>query len=219
MQQAAVGAGEGEQMAATPLDAATDVLNRAYALLDLDTEPQPEAVRADVRRMALALGVAALDTHLHWIIRRVEFKALPKSLAGLTVPFGDLVDMAATSVAARKSGVQDRPNVRVRNALNEKLLTMTFQSARQVEQALNMAGVERCWTKLASAFHPPTTSSTIKQKLDDLSHRRNKIVHEGDLRRLARPRTVTHEPMDRRDVDMDLAWLNHFIAALDQVVR
>lgn len=205
-------------MPAKALDAASDVLNRADALLELEQVAQPDLVKDDLRRMALALGVAALDTYLHWAIRGVEIHKIPTALANLDVTFGELVEMGTKSVAARKHGINDRPATRARYVLNEKLLTMTFQSAKQVEAALAMVGVKKCWTKLAATYSTHTTPADLRQKLNDLSHRRNKIVHEGDIRRRQRPQKITHEKIRRSDVESDLAWLRRFVTALDHVI-
>lgn len=205
-------------MSTTPIDAASDVLARAEGLLVLDSASTPENTRADIRRMALALGVAALDTYLHWAIRRVAFTSMSKKLAGVSVAFGDLVAMGEKSVEARTREVRDRPQTRARNVLNERLLTMTFQTARQVEDALAMLGVVQPWKNLSKAISPPSTEAELKRRLNHLSHRRNKIVHEGDLRRQARPRSIAHEQIEREDVEDDLAWIKSFVSALAQVV-
>lgn len=204
-------------MPATPRDAASDVLDRAENLLALDSSPTPEIAREDLRRMALALGVAALDTYLHWAIRNVDIRSMPKKLADLNVSFGQLVAMGQKSVEARNDGVNDRPGVRARNVLNERLLAITFQSARQVGDALAMLGVTKCWSKLAAAITPASTPAEIQEQLNHLAHRRNKIVHEGDLSRLVRPQRITRESIRRVDVDEDLAWIRSFIEALAHV--
>ncbi|MFB8314728.1 HEPN domain-containing protein [Streptomyces sp. NPDC055961] len=175
-------------------------------------------MRSDLRRMALALGVAALDTYLHWAIRNVDLaKPLSNGLAAIEIDFETLVDMGRKSVKARQDGTLDRPMVRARNALNDQLLTMTFQSARQVEKALQMLGVTRCWKQLAPVMNPPTTPADLQKRLNSLSHRRNKIVHEGDLLRQDRPRKVGHEKITAVEVKADLDWIEAFVAALDQV--
>jgi hypothetical protein len=93
--------------------------------------------------------------------------------------------MGAKSVEARKRSKADRPTARARNVLNEKLLTMTFQNARQVVEALTMIGLSKPWSRIAAAMPNDTTPTEVQRKLNSISHRRNKIVHEGDLRRQA----------------------------------
>lgn len=201
-------------MPATPRDAAQDVLDRAIALLSLDQAPAVNLVRQDVRRASLAMGVAAIDTYLHWAVRKTPLGNLPTKLAKLTVTFGELIEMGDRSVDARQNNVNDRPRVRARNVLNEKLLTMTFQTERQVEDALSMAGVTAIWSSIENAFAPHEPAPAIKDRLNRIAHHRNRIVHEGDLRRLVRPQQITRVPIERASVDEDLTWIQRFIDAL-----
>lgn len=205
-------------MAVTPLQAAHDVLDRAMALATLDPgNERPSLLEYDIRRQAAAMGVAALDTWMHWSIRNADLSALSNRLHNLEVAFGDLVGMGQDSLDARRRGVLDRPIVRARNILNEKLLTMTFQTARQWELGFDLLGIRQGIKKAGLAMTPTQTHAMVTDKLNALSHRRNKIVHEGDLRRLLRPQTITRSQLLRADVDADLAWIGDFLAAVDTV--
>lgn len=204
-------------MPATPKQAAQDVLDRAQALLALDQPPTPLAVREDLRRQSLAMGVAAVDTYLHWAVRRSDLDTLSSKLTKVDVSFGELLEMGDASVEARRKGKNDRPRVRARNALNERILTMTFQSARQVEDALSMAGVTKMWAGIGAAFLPHTPPKDIKVRLNQIVHHRNRIVHEGGLRRLVRPQAVSREPIERAAVADDLDWIQSFVDALSIV--
>mgnify|MGYP000730495414 FL=1 len=201
-------------MPATPKQAAQDVLDRSRALLTLDQAHTPAEVRADIRRMSLAMGVAAIDTYLHWAVRGSDLDVLSAKLAKLDISFSDLLEMGDTSVYARRNDIQDRPRVRARNVLNRQLLTMTFQTPRQVEDALSMAGVTKVWSKLETAFVPKSTSKEIKDRLNGIVHHRNQIVHEGGLRRLVRPQAVTRQEIGRANVNDDLDWIQSFVDAL-----
>ncbi len=203
-------------MAVTPLQAALDVLDRAQALLALDPGTEGATlVQYDIRRQAVAMAVAALDTWMHWSIRRVDLRSLSVRLSGLEVPFGALVRMGDRSVAARKAGVEDRPQTRARNALNEKILTMTFQTARQWEFGFDLLAIRQGLTRTGQAMTPQETHAVLKKHLDGLSHRRNQIVHEGDLERLMRPRRIKRGKLPRVEADADLTWIRKFLVAVD----
>ena len=204
-------------MPATPKQAAQDVLDRGLALLALDQAPAAAATRGGIRRMSLPMGIAAIDTYLHWAVRSSDLDALAAKLGKLDVPFSTLVEMGNTSVDARRRNVRDRPQVRARNVLNERILTMTFQTSRQVEDALSMAGVTQIWSSMENAFVPHTPAADIKDRLNRIVHHRNRIVHEGGLRRLVRPQAVTREVIDRASVNDDLAWIQRFVNALSVV--
>jgi hypothetical protein len=199
----------------TALDAANDVLARARGLLALDAPNLADLVREDIRRASLALGVAALDTYMHWAIRSVSFAhPLPKELAKVPVKFGKMLAMADGSVAARKNGIANRPQVQARNALNEQLLTMTFQGSAQIEKGLKLLDKKDIWRNLAAAIQPASKPADLKARLDEISFRRNMIVHEGDLTRLERPQRIKREAIKGPEVQADLDWLQSFISAL-----
>ncbi|WP_157749540.1 hypothetical protein [Jatrophihabitans sp. GAS493] len=205
-------------MAVTPLQAGLDVLDRAGRLLTLDpgTE-QVSLLQYDIRRQSVAMAVAALDTWMHWSIRRVDLRHLSRILANVDVPFGELVGSGNRSVEARRQGVDDRPLVRARNTLNERILGMTFQSARQWETGFAMLGVAKGLARAAAAMTPPETRSAVEERLNRLSHRRNKIVHEGDLMRMMRPQRIKREVLSRGEVDDDVAWVRRFLIAVDAI--
>lgn len=205
-------------MPVTPFQAATDVLDRADVLLTLDMPPLATLARQDVRRMAWAMGVAAIDTQLHWLIRRVDLSGpLPGALATLPVAFADLIETGKLSVENRRLGRIDRPQTRARNVMNEVILTKTFQSADQVQTALSMIGISKAFPAIAAAIVPSETPAAIKGHLNKLTHRRNAIVHEGDLTRLMRPQTVKRGSLDASDVRTELDWIRKFILAVDGV--
>lgn len=210
------GAWQADLMSVTPLGAALDVLDRATALLQFDGGTEKASlVEYDVRRQALALGVAALDTWMHWALARVDLTNLSNRMARLEVPFGALVEMGTASVVARQSGLDDRPSTRARNVLREKLLTMTFQSSRQWDIGCGMLGASNGLTLIAGALQPALTRSQVEQRLNTLSHRRNRIVHEGDLLRQSRPRKVVRSALPRTEVDADLLWIRDFLHAAE----
>lgn len=204
-------------MTVTPFEAATDVLDRADALLTLDAPPLPESVREDLRRLAWAMASASIDTFLHWRVARVDLysEKLHKELRNLEVSFHDLVKLGREDVVARQEGRTNRPLVKVRNVLHERILKDTYQTQRGVERALNMCGVTDCWQKLSLKMGEPRAEVTAH--LNSLARRRNSIVHEGDIQRQSRPRNVKHEALSNAEVRDELAWVRRFVDALRQV--
>lgn len=205
-------------MPVTPLQAALDVLDRAEALLVLDAGSFGDSVLDhDVRRQAVVMAVASLDTWMHWKIRGVELKALTRKTKDLSVPFVALVEMGQRSLDARRDSVEDRPMVRARNVLNEQILRMTFQSARQWADGFALIGVGSGLASAGRAMSPPESKADVETRLNRLSHRRNLIVHEGDLRRLVRPQRITRNKISRAEVDDDLNWIRRFLVAADSI--
>lgn len=94
---------------------------------------------------------------------------------------------------------------------------MTFQSAKEWDDGFALLGVKSGLATTVSAMSPAETLPVLKDRVNGLSHRRNLIVHEGDLRRLVRPRTVTRNKLSRTEVDDDLAWIRRFLVAADSI--
>ncbi len=201
-------------MPATPKDMADDCMARARAVLAAANTNTP--VDNDLVRMALVMGVAALDTYMHAIIRAELTKnsnAVPKALSKLDLRFSELAQLANNTVAAQQKGKKSRPWVQVKNALHRRLLTETFQSYDAVGKAMSMAGIAKGWSQVATALG--CSAKDIKSRLGKIVHRRNQIVHEGDHRRLVRPQAVTHNQVVPADIQGDLDWLDQLIGAID----
>lgn len=204
-------------MPAYPIDAATNVFARARAVASL-TPTGDVDVDADLIRHSLVMGVAALDTYLHWKVRGVPLDHLTPSLKKLPVTFDDLIATGRKSVEARNSNVIDRPTVRARTVLNRELLKTTFQSPSDVEKAMKLLGVKDFWRQAAAAMPGSPTITEVRTELGRINIQRNRIVHEGDLKRQVRPRTVSSEPVDETSVANDVTWLESFVSAIDSVI-
>jgi hypothetical protein len=171
--------------------------------------------------MALVMAVAAVDSYMHGVVmrriahvrRRVD---LPRPLARLEIPFSRIADLADTYIDAQRAGRRTRPWVQVKASLQQRLLKETFQSFEQVTTALAMAGVDDAWSKIASGMGE--TVRNIRDRLNALVHRRNQIVHEGDMKRVSRPRKLRFNQIRHADVQDDIRWVASLIDAADNVV-
>lgn len=209
-------------MVATPKHAADDVLKRARALLDLaNNAPSGTSIttKMDLRRTAVANGMAALDTYMHWAVRRATLQPGSRALRKLEVSLGDLIDSSQRSIEARAQGTHDRPMTRVRNVLNSRILAMTFQSPKGFEDAMQMLGVKSCWTLLSAHMQGAESGAELRVHLGRLYEQRNMVVHEGDLRRLLRPQIVDHHERYHKEVKEMLDWISAFIDAVDLIVE
>lgn len=204
-------------MTVTPLQAALNVLDRAENLLSLDTSTTPEPLRQDLRRQAWAMGSAAIDTYFHWLVRKVDLRSgtLAKALNKLEVPFGDLVEIARDGVDARRNGIAHRPVNKARNVLYDRVLQDTYQTQRGVETAMSLSGFSGYWALLATEMGEPIQE--IQSRLNSLAHRRNKIVHEGDIQRQSKPRAVKHNTVEEAEIRMQLEWVRIFINAVGKI--
>lgn len=206
----------------TPRQAANDAITRARALATAAKTAPTNVLRDDLRRLAIVMAVAALDAYLH---RRVyqstgPGKELPSALSKLGVTFVEMADIANASLAARRRNppVRDRPWVRVRNVLNDRLLRVTFQSPQEVADALAMVGVKQAWRKIADALPLGGISPEVLQsELARVVRRRNQVVHEGDFKQLYRPRTLQRNSVSQSDAENAVDVIQILIFAIDSI--
>lgn len=114
--------------------------------------------------------------------------------------------------------VKIRPRVRARAVLERVILGLTFQSSRGVEDAMLMLGKRKAFNKISAEIQPPQCVQDIKDWLNRIVHRRNQVVHEGDLQRQSRPQQIKRKPADDAAIQADLDWLRTLIAAIDKVL-
>lgn len=209
-------------MAFDPIDAATACIRRSRRLLSLaDNKLGDAKVKNDLRRAALVMGVTAVDSYMHWLVyRRVSDVRnggdFPKSLAKLDMPFGDIASLADAAIEGRREKRDIRPWVQVKNAMQRRLLRETFQSYEQVRTAFALAGIEKAWSRVAGQLG--AEAKTIKTRLNHLVHRRNQIVHEGDIMRASRPRKLKYNDVEHEEIAADVDWVEELIAAIEEVV-
>src|SRR6266542_5793530 len=191
-------------MAFTAYDAAAHAIGRARNLLDASrpsvSDKVTTIVRGDMMRLSIVMAVAALDTYMHRLVveRAYTHRDLPGGLGSLGIPFQHLLAQAdASADAARAKPHNSRPRVAVKRQLRDRLLTETFQRYEEVSRALGMAGQSGRWEEIGQQLSPRMDTQLIKRRLNLIVQRRNQIVHEGDYRRLERPRRPTRNTISR----------------------
>jgi len=204
----------------TPHDAATHALQRADDLLDASrTDGLPQRAASDVRRSSIVLAIAALDTYMHRLIvdRASMWGPLPRKLADVEVRFDQLVTEAKASYeAARREPFNSRPGVRTKSVLRNQLLLKTFQSSRQIEEALAMAGAAGNWGRIGQELG--MTRAQIDARLNPIVARRNQIVHEGDYERLDRPQQARLNTLSENEARSRIQFLRELVNAIHAVI-
>ena len=210
----------------TPYDAATHAIGRARNLVDQARRQQkviPYSVRGDMRRLAVVMAVGALDTYMHRLILERAYKQpdkkLPGALAKLDLPFEHLLGWAdEAGGAARRPPHNSRPRVAVKRQLRDRLLRETYQRFDDVSKALGMAGLAGKWDQIGAQLSPPMTPKQVRARLDAIVMRRNQIVHEGDYRRLERPRDSRRNSLHARQARADIDFVAQLIDAIHGVM-
>lgn len=194
-------------------DAALDVLDRADALLLLDAPGRASSVREDIRRMSLAMGLAAIDTQMHWLISKVDLSgSIPDALGNLTVNFADLLKADHAAVAARANKTKHRPATASRRVLMSAISWRTFQRSGKLSDGLAMLGIKL--DDVARAMVPPEPLKDVRQHIDRLADRRNAIVHEGDITIMQRPHILKRAAITGVFARGELAWIRRFLSSL-----
>ena len=207
-------------MAFKPIDAANSCVSRSRGLLAASQLPAVAAVSDDMVRSALVMAVGAMDSYMHWLVYQEITEVskqgrLPKKLANLDIPFSELASLVDTVLDGRRQQKDTRPWVQVKNATQRRLLRETFQSFDQVAGAMAMAGISKGWS--STAAHMGTTSEAIRVKLNQIVHRRNQIVHEGDIARSSRPRKVALTEIIHASVSDDVTWMESVINSIEAI--
>lgn len=210
-------------MSFLPKQAANSCIRRAQRFLDLADEGLPvKGVKNDLRRMALVMAVAAIDSYMHaLVLRRIaavrRSADFPKALARLELPFSEIASLADASIKAQRAKRASRPWVQVKASLQKRLLTETYQSYDQVARALAIAGMKKAWPEIAVELGE--TVEENRKWLNTLVHRRNQIVHEGDLERASRPRKLKFNEIDQAEAKREVEWVKSLIKAIENVVE
>lgn len=209
-------------MAFQPVKAAEACIRRSRRFLALAEGALPDSkIKNDLRRSALVTVVTGIDSYMHWLVYK-QLSALrnegdlPRSFAKLDVPFTELASLADSVLEARSRNVNSRPWVKVKNTMQQRLLKETFQSYDQVSTAFAMAGVEKGWTRVSAELG--AQPAEIKARLNRLVHRRNQIVHEADITRSSRPRSLKYNAIQQAQVVSDVDWVESLIKAVEKVV-
>lgn len=158
-------------------------------------------VTDNILRAALTMMVSAIDTSVHeLIISAIMFEIKEdKSIFKLN-------NIKIGALASKESDKDIRVRL-IESDLRRQFSKESFQSSRQIENSLAQIGITKIWTKLSVTLGQPPED--IKIKLDLLVHRRNQIVHEGDLDHLHSIRDITRE-----DLDGSLAFTKDLVTGL-----
>jgi hypothetical protein len=181
----------------------------------------PANVRSDMRRLSVVMAIAALDTYMHrLIIERVyTYDELPSVLAKLDVTFEQMLGWAdEAKTAARATPHNSRPRVGVKRQLRDRLLRETFQNYNDVGKGINMAGCAKKWDEIGKRLTPRLRPEEIRERLNAIVMRRNQIVHEGDYKRMERPRDAARNGLTSAQAAADINFIAELIDALHAVL-
>lgn len=173
-----------------------------------------DSVDADLLRSAWSFTAAASDTYFHKRVRS-ELLARPISKTArkkFELSIGDVDDLVESFLADRTKA---RPRVKLKNLVDEKLATLTFQGSTNIEHAFGLMGVSKYWKDISAEMGE--TADEIKLRLNKQYARRNRIAHEGDFARAQRPQAIKYQQIDQAAVADEIGWTRSFLRAVDKV--
>ena len=202
-------------MVISALQYAQELLDRADRLSSAAApSPSSDSIDADQLRSAWSFTAAAIDTYFHKRVRQ-ELLAHPISNAArkkFELSIGDIDDLVGSFLSNRATA---RPRVKLKNLVDEKLATLTFQGSSNIEHAFGLMGISKYWGDISAELGEPTEE--IKLRLNKQYGRRNRIAHEGDFVREQRPRAVKYQEIEQAAVADEIAWTRAFLTAVDKV--
>jgi len=180
---------------------------------------------AELLRAAYAFAVSAMDRYFHDLILenlllllRRRTQDVPNALANFKVPLADVeaaVEHALRSRGAK--GTATRPRITLKKRFANALHKCAFQGSREIDGAVQMLGVRSIWGKLGQRMSG--SAEDIQGGLDTIVHRRNQIVHEGDVRRGSRADTVKCNAISSASTRKDILWLRKLVKTMDRVLQ
>jgi hypothetical protein len=177
---------------------------------------------AELLRATVVATVSALDRYMHdivvlhsWsLLNRADDK-IPKELKRLQIP----VLSARQAVDKVRADKTARPGVLLKEALREQLhREYTFQRPDDVLKAALMLGVEDFWGKVAAAMPGTPKKDEVIKTLREIAQRRNQIVHEADIVRKAKAKTISMRDISAKTATEWADWMRSFVTAVDGVV-
>jgi hypothetical protein len=177
----------------------------------------------DLLRAAITFGVSAIDRYVHERIVKAfvaAFRAteLTKNQREFQVPATLAIDIVNRVHGARRAGDTIRPANEIRKVVQETLHKRPFQSWREIEYGFSIIGCKDLGKAIKGAHALSSEDlDAIKEQLNRIVARRNRIVHEGDLPRHQRGGQVYVQEIRRLWVQESLDFLSGFARRLEAI--
>ena len=144
----------------------------------IDPQVFAAAQLSDLLRASLTMAVSAMDAYYHAKIAdnlgkvlRKSPKNYPEKLSNMKMTVLDLITAYKTT----------SPRQGVSKAVARVLYYHPLQTTSDISNELKLIGAEDFWGKVSHELG--MREKTVKNRLKEITNRRNRIVHEGDLSR------------------------------------
>lgn len=188
--------------------------NSVLRITDFESERMHELLRS-----SLVTCVSAYDRYIHErisknVITALKARSLNKQQEEFSIPIN--IVMSITKRISEKRGQNIRPNNEIRNAIQDIIHKRPYQSWREIDYAFRLLGYNNLEKSLKHAYRKPDIDNE-KKELNELAHRRNKIVHEGDIKRTQRGGRLSLNEISPNYVSDKIAFVKVFINKLETI--
>jgi len=136
----------------------------------------PAVDLSDILRSEIVLAVSALDCFVHDLVRIGMSKIFEESGGG---PQAFLNFSISVQSVKRIIDAATTDEQKYYFEKEIRRLHGTFQSSDNISQALSLIGIKRIWNKVGDSLF--VSSDDVRNHLDLIVDRRNKIAHESDI--------------------------------------
>ncbi len=178
----------------------------------------------ELSRAALSFGVSALDRYIHDIVEHYAITMLagsltdvPKSLGDFSMPLKVTEECLKKALESRNGKkTNTRPRTILRQKFREALNKKTFQKYDDISNAFRLLNLQEPWNNIATQMK--ISNDELKKRLNSITHRRNKIVHEGDIQHGPKLRKIKLNDIQNGKTNEDINWLENFVRAIENMV-
>tara|TARA_A100000171_G_C2121634_1_gene141122 strand:- start:477 stop:1250 length:774 start_codon:yes stop_codon:yes gene_type:complete len=166
----------------------------------------------DLLRASIMMGSSAMDAYFHrkiicYLVRFAkQGKSAPRELRTQQVSVQDFA----------KAIDRDRVWGELRRVFDRQLGYRSFISPGKITEGLNLIAVADFWEKTASRMS--YEKGKLREHVEWIASRRNKIAHEGDLSTQKRNFGKTNA-LEPKDAVWALDFLGEFVNAADQEIN
>ncbi len=190
------------------------------ASLGIDRQKFSNDFTGELLRASIVAAISALDKYMHSIVVEKCWtllngkEAIPNDLANLKVP------LIATKNALDKlrGNKSARPGSQIKVEVQKMLhREFTFQSVAGIERATRILGIKNFWQLVSDRMPGNPKRGEVQNQLKKVARRRNKIVHEADVVRRIRAKSITQNSIDRSEAFEMVNWVQDFVHAMDDI--
>ncbi len=130
---------------------------------------------SDILRSELVMAVSALDHYLHEIVRLGMLETYRGTRPETSAFLRFQISLEGIRQALRAPTSDDW----LENEIQERHSWRSFQQADRIAEAIRLISDIRLWEQVSNHLGMPTQD--VRQQLNLIADRRNKIVHEADM--------------------------------------